>query len=109
MLSDQAQAAEACDFIRNPEDPARFASRFAGACSPGFDPERDLERIGLANQTTMLMSESIAISEMLRRAVVDRYGEAALEERFRAFETICSATEDRQDAVLKLLDEHRWT
>ena len=71
------------------------------ATSPGFDPERDLQRIGLANQTTMLMTESLEIQEMLRAAMRDRYGEEALAERFRAFDTICSATQDRQDAVLK--------
>ena len=66
---------------------------------------RDLERIGLANQTTMLMSESLEIQEMLRQAMRERYGEEGLRERFRAFDTICSATQDRQDAVLKMLDE----
>src|SRR3989442_7892239 len=52
----------------------------------------------------MLMSESLEIQEMLRRAMRDRYGEADLRARFRAFDTICSATQDRQDAVLKMLD-----
>ena len=54
----------------------------------------------------MLMSESLKIGEMLRQAMADRYGEAALAERFRAFDTICSATQERQDAVLALLDDH---
>jgi len=67
--------------------------------------DRDLERIGLANQTTMLMSESMEIQEMLQAALRDRYGEAELPARFRAFDTICSATQDRQDAVLKMLKE----
>ena len=73
--------------------------------SPGFDPDRDLARIGLANQTTMLMSESLEIQEKMRLAMRDRYGEAALRDRFRAFDTICSATQDRQDAVQRLLAE----
>src|SRR5439155_13008475 len=77
--------------------------RFARACSPGFDPRRDLERIGLANQTTMLMSESLEIGDMLRRAVAERYGADAVAERYQAFDTICSATQDRQDAVVALL------
>ena len=63
-----------------------------------------LQRIGLANQTTMLMSETLKVQETLRRAMVDRYGEAGLESRFRAFDTICSATQERQDAVLEMLD-----
>jgi 4-hydroxy-3-methylbut-2-enyl diphosphate reductase len=79
-----------------------MAALGAGA-SPGFDPARHLERIGCANQTTMLMSESLKIGEMFRQAMLDRYGPAG--ERFRAFDTICSATQERQDAILQLLDE----
>jgi len=77
--------------------------RFPNAVSPGFDPARDLQRIGLANQTTMLMSESLGIEKMLRAAMIDRYGEADLIQHFQAFDTICSATQDRQDAVVALL------
>src|SRR5262249_7213128 len=73
----------------------------------GFDPELHLERVGCANQTTMLMSESLRIGEMFREAMRDRFGEAELPQRFRAFDTICSATQERQDAVMGLLDEHR--
>ena len=73
--------------------------------SPGFDPDVDLQRVGCANQTTMLSSESLEIGEMFRAAMRDRYGEAELAARFRAFDTICSATQDRQDAVIALLDE----
>jgi 4-hydroxy-3-methylbut-2-enyl diphosphate reductase len=65
-----------------------------------------LQRIGLANQTTMLMSESLEVGEMLKAAAIDRYGIAALDSHFQAFDTICSATQDRQDAVVRLLDEH---
>jgi 4-hydroxy-3-methylbut-2-enyl diphosphate reductase len=91
-------------FIRGRCGAAEVKEGFAHATSPGFDPERDLARIGLANQTTMLMTESLEIQEMLRAAMRERYGDAALGERFRAFDTICSATQDRQDAVLKMLD-----
>ena len=80
-------------------------ARFPNAVSPGFDPERDLQRIGLANQTTMLMSESLEIEKMLKAAMIDRYGEADLVQHFQAFDTICSATQDRQDAVVALLRE----
>src|SRR5204862_2064017 len=75
------------------------------ATSPGFDPDRELQRIGLANQTTMLMSESLQVQELFRQAMQDRYGDARLPEHFRAFDTICSATQDRQDAVVNLLSE----
>jgi 4-hydroxy-3-methylbut-2-enyl diphosphate reductase len=93
------------------EEPAAAGRReefmrvFSKACSPGFDPDRHLERVGVANQTTMLSSESLAIAERLRTALAARHGEAGLEERFRSFDTICSATQDRQDAVLKLVQE----
>jgi 4-hydroxy-3-methylbut-2-enyl diphosphate reductase len=53
----------------------------------------------------MLSSESLEIGEMFRQAVIDRHGEASLPQRFRAFDTICSATQDRQDAILQLLGE----
>jgi len=64
-----------------------------------------LARVGCANQTTMLSSESLEIGEMFRHAIRDRYGEAEANTRFRAFDTICSATQDRQDAVIALLQE----
>jgi 4-hydroxy-3-methylbut-2-enyl diphosphate reductase len=63
-----------------------------------------LERIGCANQTTMLMTESLEIGEMFREAMRDRHGDAELASRFRAFDTICSATQERQDAVVNLLN-----
>jgi 4-hydroxy-3-methylbut-2-enyl diphosphate reductase len=73
--------------------------------SPGFDPDRDLVRVGVANQTTMLSGESLAIAAEIRRSMVKRYGDDALPDHFRTFDTICSATQDRQDAVLKLIAE----
>jgi 4-hydroxy-3-methylbut-2-enyl diphosphate reductase len=103
VVRDEEEAELVCAFIREPRDPEAFARRFADAASPDFDPARHLERIGCANQTTMLMSESLAIGEMLRCAMRDRYGDAALADRFRAFDTICSATQERQDAVETLL------
>jgi 4-hydroxy-3-methylbut-2-enyl diphosphate reductase len=77
--------------------------RFEKAASPGFDPDRDLQRIGLANQTTMLMTESLEIGDMIRAAMRERYDDRALPEHYQAFDTICSATQDRQDAVVALL------
>lgn len=101
------EAALVADYIRHGGDRAAFMARFGEAASPGFDPDRDLGRVGLANQTTMLMSESLAIEEVFREAMRDRYGERELDGRFRAFETICSATEDRQQAVVTLLRDCR--
>jgi 4-hydroxy-3-methylbut-2-en-1-yl diphosphate reductase len=104
-VRDLEEAEVVCGFIRGTVPAAEVDGRFQAAVSPGFVPDRDLARIGLANQTTMLMSESLEIQERLRQAMRDRYGEAALRERFRAFDTICSATQDRQDAVQRLLAE----
>jgi 4-hydroxy-3-methylbut-2-en-1-yl diphosphate reductase len=104
VVLDRDEAALVCDYIRRGGDRQAFLDRFGHAASPGFDPDRDLVRIGCANQTTMLMSESLAIGEMFREAIGDRYGRDALARHFRAFDTICSATQERQDAVLDLLN-----
>lgn len=106
VVLDREEAAVVCDYIRNGGSRDAFLARFAEAASPGFDPDRDLVRVGCANQTTMLMTESLEIGEMFGAAMKDRYGEAALGEHFRAFDTICSATQERQDAVIALLDQH---
>jgi 4-hydroxy-3-methylbut-2-enyl diphosphate reductase len=106
IVRDEAQTEIVCAFIRGTGSAEDLLAEFSGAVSSGFDPDRDLARIGCANQTTMLMSESLKIGEMLRAAMADRYGADALPERFRAFDTICSATQERQDAVVALLDEH---
>jgi 4-hydroxy-3-methylbut-2-enyl diphosphate reductase len=108
VVLDKGEAGAVCQYIRAsvvPDDTRRaaFLERFQAATSPGFDPDVDLGRIGCANQTTMLSSESLEVGEMFRAAMRDRYGEAELEARFRAFDTICSATQDRQDAVIELL------
>lgn len=103
-VRDEAEAQVLCDFIRGRIGCDPFSRTFHKAVSPGFDPTRHLERVGMANQTTMLMSETLRIQEMLRAAVLERYGAGELEHRFRAFDTICSATQDRQDAVRALLD-----
>ncbi|MBD3336944.1 MAG: 4-hydroxy-3-methylbut-2-enyl diphosphate reductase [Candidatus Eisenbacteria bacterium] len=105
VLLDLEEAHLAADMIRGRLDPAAFRERFAPAVSPGFDPQRDLVRIGLANQTTMLSSESLAVGEVLKQAMIDRYGAERLEEHFRSFDTICSATQERQDAIEELLEK----
>ena len=107
VILDRAEADAACGYIRQAGDPREFLARFERAVSPGFNPDRDLQRLGCANQTTMLSSESLAIAEMFREAVRARYGDGELDGRFRSFDTICSATQDRQDAVAALLDQQR--
>ena len=100
---DEAQVV--CDYIRAGGQREPFLAEFAAAAAPGFDPDRHLGRVGCANQTTMLSSESLEIGKMFHAAIRDRYGEAEVSSRFRAFDTICSATQDRQDAVSALLGE----
>ena len=92
-----------CAFIRGEIDAAVILETFAGRVSEGFDPHRDLARVGVANQTTMLASESLAIAARLGEAMADRHGDEELPARFRSFDTICSATQDRQDAVKDLM------
>ena len=106
VVLDHDETAAVCDYIRHGGDAAAFMARFGRATSSGFDPDQHLQRIGCANQTTMLSSESLAVGEQFRQAMQDRYGEEALPSRFRAFDTICSATQERQDAVIALLAAH---
>jgi len=103
VVRDMDEAQAVCGYLEGRGDSVKLLTQFAGKLSPGFDPERDLVRVGVANQTTMLSSESLAIAGEVRRSMVTRYGDAMLPEHFRTFDTICSATQDRQDAVLKLI------
>ena len=105
VVRDMDEARAVCKFIEHGGDADAFLATFASACSPDFDPDRHLERIGLANQTTMLSSESLAIEDELRKAMTRRYGEGELAERFRSFDTICSATQERQDAVIQMTED----
>jgi 4-hydroxy-3-methylbut-2-en-1-yl diphosphate reductase len=98
-----AECEMVCDYIRKGGDRAAFLARFAGAHSPGFDPDLHLGRVGVANQTTMLKSETEELQRRLQAAIADRDGPAAGGENFRAFDTICGATQERQDALFDLL------
>jgi 4-hydroxy-3-methylbut-2-enyl diphosphate reductase len=107
IVLNHEEAAFVCDYIVHGGDRTTFMAKFANAVSPGFDPDVHLQRIGCANQTTMLMSESLEIGEMFGKAMARRFGPDALPSVFRAFDTICSATQERQDAVIALLDDVR--
>lgn len=98
---DEARAV--CDFIERKVSSDTLMRQFAHAVSPGFDPDRDLGRIGVANQTTMLARESLAIGAEVGAAMVRAHGEEYARINFKTFDTICSATQDRQDAVVELL------
>jgi 4-hydroxy-3-methylbut-2-enyl diphosphate reductase len=105
VVRNMVEARLVCDLIERGEGAPALQERFAQAVSPGFDFTRDLERIGVANQTTMLSSESLAIAGEVQRSIERRYGEAEAGGRFRSFDTICSATQDRQDAVVRMMDD----
>lgn len=93
-----------CDYIRNGGDREAFLKRFPpGAHSLGFDPDLHLTRVGVANQTTMLKSETEEVQRRLKQAVLDRHGPVAGEQNFQVFDTICGATQERQDSLFGLL------
>jgi 4-hydroxy-3-methylbut-2-enyl diphosphate reductase len=100
-----AEADWVCDYIRHGGDKQALLAKFKGAHSPGFDPDRDLASIGVANQTTMLRSETEEIQRHLQQAMADRYGAENITQHYRMFDTICGATQERQDALLTLLNE----
>jgi len=105
VVRDMTEAELVCAYIEGRGTRQEFMARFVRAVSPGFDPDLHLRRIGVANQTTMLARESLAIGEEVGRSVARRYGDDYRAENFRTFDTICSATQDRQDAVQELLRE----
>jgi len=94
-----------CRYILEGGDKNEFLEKFKGAYSEGFDPDVHLEAVGVANQTTMLRGETEEVQHRLRAAMVRKYGEADAANHFRFFDTICGATQDRQDALEKLLRE----
>jgi 4-hydroxy-3-methylbut-2-enyl diphosphate reductase len=105
VVLDMLEARMVCDFIERGENLALLETRFRPAVSPDFDFTTDLSRVGLANQTTMLSGESLAIAEEVRQSMLRRYGAGNIDQHFRSFDTICSATQERQDAVLDLVRE----
>jgi 4-hydroxy-3-methylbut-2-enyl diphosphate reductase len=94
-----------CDYIRHGGDRVAFLKKFAGAMSEGFDPDLHLRRIGVANQTTMLKSETEEMQRRIARAVADRDGPESAGKNFVFFDTICGATQERQDALFDMLRE----
>ena len=98
------QANYVSEYILNGGDRAQFLAKFKNAHSVDFDPDRDLERIGVANQTTMLKSETEQIGKLFERTMLKKYGPAQLNDHFMSFNTICDATQERQDAMLQLVE-----
>ncbi len=94
-----------CSYILNGGNKDEFLEKFKGAHSPGFDPDVHLEAVGVANQTTMLRGETEEVQRRFKAAMEKKYGAGTLDQHFRFFDTICGATQDRQDALEKLLTE----
>ena len=94
-----------CSYILHGGNKQEFLEKFKGAYSEGFDPDLHLQAVGVANQTTMLRGETEEVQRRFKTVMTQKYGEAELEKHFRFFDTICGATQDRQDALEKLLRE----
>ena len=106
IVRNMEQAREVCAYLEGTGlSRDAFLDKYRVQASPGFDPDTHLARIGVANQTTMLASESLAIGEEVGKAMERRHGATHRAEHFRTFDTICSATQERQDAVNALLAE----
>lgn len=105
ILLDKEEAAFVCNYIEKGGNREAFLKKFEHATSPGFDPDKHLSRLGLANQTTMLSSESFQIAKMFERALENKFGTAEIDQHYRSFDTICSATQERQDAIISMRDD----
>jgi 4-hydroxy-3-methylbut-2-en-1-yl diphosphate reductase len=99
------EAEYVADYILHGGDREEFLTKFSRSYSVGFDPDRDLERVGIANQTTMLKGETEQIGKLLERTMMQKYGPDKLDQHFLSFNTICDATQERQDAMFDLVKE----
>ncbi|GAO45704.1 4-hydroxy-3-methylbut-2-enyl diphosphate reductase [Flavihumibacter petaseus] len=107
ILNDMKDAIDLAAFIRAEHTPAMFADRFAGMFSPGFDCTKDLQRIGVVNQTTQLASDTQAIAEYLKSVMVDHFNLtlSTVADHFAdTRDTLCYATNDNQTAVTGMLE-----
>ena len=100
------EAEYVASYIMNGGNREEFLTKFAKACSAGFDPDQDLVRVGIANQTTMLKGETEQIGKLFERTMLQKYGPTELNQHFQSFNTICDATQERQDAMLELVEQN---
>ncbi|GAB0490595.1 hypothetical protein MMPV_001832 [Pyropia vietnamensis] len=104
VVANMDEAKYVADYILGSGDRDDFLAKFSNAMSTDFDPDTDLSAVGVANQTTMLKSETAAIGKLFEKTMLVRYGPSELAKRFVAYDTICDATQERQDAMVDLLD-----
>ena len=105
VVYDLAETDYVCSYILHGGDKQEFLEKFKGAYSPGFDPDVHLQAVGVANQTTMLRGETEEVQRRIKAAMEKKHGGGNLPSHFRFFDTICGATQDRQDALEKMLKE----
>ncbi|MCF4969711.1 4-hydroxy-3-methylbut-2-enyl diphosphate reductase [Nostoc sp. CMAA1605] len=105
IVLNMQEAQYVADYILHGGDRQEFLQKFAKACSPGFDPDTDLERVGIANQTTMLKGETEQIGKLFEHTMMQKYSPVELNQHFQSFNTICDATQERQDAMLELVEQ----
>ena len=106
IIENVSEARELASVIRGQMREEEFIKKYPDACLENFSFNAATCKMGMANQTTMLKGESLDIQDILRKAFTDRFGEAAANTRFKSFDTICGATQDRQDALRSLLEKH---
>ena len=108
IVRDMEEAGLVCDYVAGRDGRMtreEFVDHFRKKSSDGFDPDEDLQRIGVANQTTMLANESMAIGLKIHQAMAEGHGAEYAQENYRSFGTICSATQERQDAVEEMMQD----
>jgi 4-hydroxy-3-methylbut-2-enyl diphosphate reductase len=106
IVQNLAEAQWVCNHILNGGEAEEFLQKFQDAISPGFSPQEHLTRLGVANQTTMLKGETEQIGKLVERTMLHKYGAQKLNDHFLSpGDTICDATQERQDAMLKLVEE----
>lgn len=103
-VKDMKEAEMVADYIVNGGDKEAFLDYFKNAVSEGFDPDTMLRKVGLANQTTMYKKETRAIGQLLQKTMMQKYGPVEASQHYMEFDTICDATQERQDAVHELVE-----
>jgi 4-hydroxy-3-methylbut-2-en-1-yl diphosphate reductase len=105
VVKDLKEAQYVADYILHGGNKDDFVKKFTNAISEGFNPDEDLVRVGLANQTTMLKGETQAVGKLLEQTMLTKYGPAKLNDHYLVVDTICDATQERQDAVFDMMKD----